>query len=203
MPETPDAELLARQSALQDEAREVLAGLDLAALLAPLGPLLAAGSFVSGLMAWREVDVMVLVGEGFSPEDVLRLLQRIVGRPGVTGLEYRDERGPRCETGQVRDERYHVPITVDRDGGPWQVDLTLWLHDPHHNVTRWHEELRERITAEQRLAVLRIKDVWHRRPDYPDQVGGLDIYTAVLEDGVHTPEQFADWLARRGLPAQR
>ena len=59
---------------------------------------------------------------------------------------------------------------------------------------------RERITAEQRSAVLRIKDVWHRRPTYPDQAGGLDIYTAVIDDGVRTPRQFATWLAGRGLP---
>jgi hypothetical protein len=50
----------ARQSALQDEAREVLAGLDLAALVADVGPLLVTGSFVSGLMCWRELDVTVL-----------------------------------------------------------------------------------------------------------------------------------------------
>lgn len=103
-------------------------------------------------------------------------------------------------TDQVRDERYHVPIAVDRAGRSWRIDLTLWLHDPHLNVTRWHEELRERITAEQRGAVLRIKEVWHRRPAYPDQVGGLDIYTAVIDDGVRTPRQFAAWPAQRGLP---
>jgi hypothetical protein len=195
-----DEELLARQSSLQDEAREVLAELDLAALVADAGPLLVTGSFVSGLMCWRELDVMVLVGGGFSPQDVLRLLARIVGRTGATALEYHDERGPRCETGQVRDERYHVPITVDRAGHCWRIDLTLWLHDLHLNVTRWHDELRENITAEQRSAVLRIKDVWHQRPTYPDQVGGLDIYTAVIDDGVRTPRQFAAWLAQRGLP---
>jgi len=60
-----------------------------------------------------------------------------------------------------------------------------------------HEELRERITGEQRRAVLRVKDAWHRRPEYPGQVGGLEVYTAVLADGVRTPEQFAAWLARR------
>jgi hypothetical protein len=53
-------------------------------------------------------------------------------------------------------------------------------------VTRWHEELREPI-----------KDEWRRRPEYPHQVGGLDICTAVVEDGVRTPAQLADWLARR------
>jgi hypothetical protein len=192
-----DAELAARQAALQAEARDLLAAPDLAALLADIGPPLFAGSFVSGLMCWREIDVMVLVGPDFTPQDVMRLAGRLVALAGVTGLEYRDERGPRCATGQVRDERYHVPLTVDRAGHAWEVDLTLWLHDPHLNVTRWHEELRDRITSEQRRAVLRIKDEWHRRPEYPGEVGGLEVYTAVLEDGVRTPGQFATWLARR------
>jgi len=100
---------------------------------------------------------MVLAGSDFSPPDALGLLARIAGRAAVTALEYRDERGHRCVTGQVRDERYHVPMTVGHAGHPWRIDLTLWLHDPHLNVTRWHEELRTRITAEQRNAVLRIK----------------------------------------------
>jgi hypothetical protein len=191
---------MARQSALQAEAREVLAELSLATLFADVGPLLLAGSFVSGLMCWREIDVMLLAGGDFSPLDVLRLAQRIIGQATVTSLEYHDERGPRCLTGQVRDERYHVPFTVDRTAQSWRIDLTLWLHDAHLNVTRWHEELRERITAEQRSAVLRIKDVWCRRPEYPDQVGGLDIYTAVINDSVRSPGQFAAWLGRRTLP---
>jgi hypothetical protein len=195
-----DEELSARQCALQEEAREVLARLDLATLVADIGPLLVTGSFVSGLMCWRDLDVMVLAGDDFLPREVLRLLQRIVDRTGATDLEYHDERGPRCVTGQVRDERYHLPFTVNRAGQVWRIDLTLWLHDLHLNVTRWHEELRERITPEQRSAVLRIKDAWYRRPSYPDQVGGLDIYTAVIDHGVRTPHQFATWLANRGLP---
>jgi hypothetical protein len=69
-----DEDLLARPAALQEEARQVLAELDLAALVADIGPLLLAGSFVSGLMCWRELDVMVLAGGDFSPQDVLRLL---------------------------------------------------------------------------------------------------------------------------------
>src|SRR5262245_42282340 len=197
MPPASDEDLLARQSALQDEAREVLAELDLAALVADVGPLLVTGSFVSGLMCWRELDVMVLVGRDFSPQDVMGLLARIVRRAGVTGLEYRDERGARCVTGQFRDERYHVTLTVEH-AGRWQIDLTLWLHDLHRNVTCWHEELRERITADQRIAVLRIKDDWHRRPGYPHHVGGLDIYTAVIDDGIRTLDQFASWLVQRG-----
>jgi hypothetical protein len=51
---TSDADLPARQAALQAEAAELLAGLDLAALVADSGPRLLAGSVVSGLMmSWR------------------------------------------------------------------------------------------------------------------------------------------------------
>jgi hypothetical protein len=193
-----DEELLARQSALQAEAANLLDELDLADHLGPAGPPLLAGSYVSGLMCWRDLDIMAHVGPACSPRDVLRLLQPIVDLPGAVGFEYHDERGSRSPTGQRRDERYHVPVTVERAGGPWRVDLTLWLHDPHANVTRWHESLRETITAEQRSAVLRIKDVWHRLPTYPDQVSGMEIYTAVLEHGVRTPDQFGAWLAGQG-----
>jgi hypothetical protein len=118
----------ARQSPLQDEAREVLAGLDLAALVADVGPLLVTGSLVSGLMCWRELDVTVLAGSDFSPQDVTGLLARIV-RAGVTGLEYYHKRGRRCVTGQVRDERYQVALTVQQGGRIWQIDLTVWLYD--------------------------------------------------------------------------
>ena len=192
-----DEELLTRQAVLQAEAGQVLGELELAGVFEELGPLLPAGSYVSGQMCWRDLDLMALAGPDFAPRDVLRLLRRVVGMPGVVGFDYRDERGPRSPTGQVRDERYHVPVTLLRGGASWRIDLTLWLHDAHANVTAWHEALQNRITAEQRRAVLRIKDVWHRRPDYPDQVSGMEIYTAVLDEGVRTPERFAAWLTER------
>jgi len=77
-----------------------------------------------GLMCWRELDVMVLMGGDFSP-GTCWLLQQIVGQRGY-GLEYHDERGSRCLIGQIRDERYHVPFTVERAGQCWRTDLTLW-----------------------------------------------------------------------------
>ena len=157
------------------------------------------GSFVSDLMCWRDLDVGLLVGPGYSPNDVLQLLSRMVQLPGVVGFDYRDERFDRSPTEQIKDERFHVPVFLDRSGSTWRVDLSLWLHDPHENVTAWHEALRESITDEQRAAVLRIKDVWYRLPDYPEQVGGFEIYTAVIDDGVRTPEQFQGWLVARGL----
>jgi hypothetical protein len=200
VPADPTDVLLNRQASLQAEAGALLADPGWQAVFAGMGPVLPTGSYVSGLMCWPELDVMLLGGPTFSPYDMVGLLRRVVELPGVVGFDYHDERGPRSPTGEVRDERYHATITVERDGGDtgkvaWRIDLSVWLHDDHANVTAWHEALRERITAEQRLAVLRIKDVWHRRPEYPDEVGGLEVYTAVLDHGVGTPEEFAAWLA--------
>lgn len=188
-----DAELLERQAALQAAGAELLTRLE------PLGPLLPTGSFVSGLMVWPDLDVMTLGGPGTGPRDVLALLDRAVGLPGLTGFSCRDERGERSPTGELRDERFHVVLRVAQ----WRVDLSVWLHDDHANVTDYHRELAASVTAEERLTILRIKDVWHRRPEYPDEVGGIDVYTAVREHGVRTPVQFAAWLRRGDQPPVR
>ncbi|GAA4948687.1 hypothetical protein [Actinoplanes utahensis] len=169
---------------LQAEARTVLA------LLEPLGPVTPTGSFVSGLMVWRDLDVMLTGGPDHRPEDVVALLGRAVTIPGLTGFSVADQRGDRSPTGKQRDERFHVVLTV----GAWRVDLSIWLHDDHADVTEWHRALAARLTEEERQAILAIKQVWHRRPEYPDEVGGFDIYTAVLEHEVRTAVEFGVWL---------
>jgi hypothetical protein len=197
-----DAELLTRQDALQAEGAQVLADLSAAWASFGLGTLLPTGSYVSGLMVWRDLDVMANAGPSFSPSDVVALLGKIVLIPGVVGFTYADERGSRAPTPAVRDERYHVPITLLRGESTWTIDLTIWLHDLHENVTAWHEALRDRITPEQRLTVLRIKDEWHQLPTYPYEVGGQQIYEAVLDHGVRTGDEFAAWLTERGFPSR-
>ena len=194
-----DHELAARQSALQAEAAELLEELDRSGIFSDIGPVEVTGSYISNLMCWRDLDVMLLVGPDYSPQDVLNLISRVIELPGVIGFDYRDERADRSPTGLVKEERYHVPFLLERTAGIWCLDLTLWLHDLHENNTAWHKALRDSITDEQRAAVLRIKDVWFRHPSYPDQIGGSEIYTAVIEEGVRTPEQFRGWLASRGL----
>jgi hypothetical protein len=60
--------------------------------------------------------------------------------------------------------------------------------------------LQRELTEETRLAILWIKDSWHRLPAYPYRVGGYEIYEAVLTAGVRTPDEFDAYLIARGLP---
>ncbi len=201
-PEPSAALLEARQAELQEEADALRREWRLDEFLSRTGPAHYVGSYVSGLMVWRDLDVMVLVHPGFGPPDVVALLTELVELPGVAGFDVHDERGPRSPTGQRRDERWHLPLVTGPASGAWRLDLTLWLYDDHAHLTRWHEELRGRLTPEQRAAILWIKSAWHGRPEYPDAVGGSDIYAAVLEGGVRTPEDFGMYLvaAQSGRP---
>lgn len=78
-------------------------------------------------------------------------------------------------------------VSLPRNDRTWRIDLTLWLNDPHRNITTWHETLRDTLSVDQRRAILRIKDVWHKMPSYPDRIGGQEIYTAVLSTMVLRP----------------
>ena len=170
---------MGRPEDLQAEARSVLARLE------PLGPLLPTGSYVSGLMVWRDLDVMLLGGPDYSPADVVALLGKAVAIPGVTAFSYTDERG-----NPERDQRYHVTLKLDE----WRIDLSIWLNHDHADGAEWHQALAQRITDEEREAILAIKNVWHTRPEYPDEVSGFEIYTAVLDHGVRTAVEFGVWL---------
>jgi hypothetical protein len=182
-----DEELIARQAALQAGAAAVLPSLD--PLFTGVGPPIVTGSFVSGLMVWPDLDVMVLAGPDFAPHDVLAMLSRALSLPGgLTGFHYLDER-----SADWRDRRYHVVLALRE----WRIDLSIWLNHDHVSATRFHESLKESLTAEQRITILRIKDEWHRRPEYPDEVSGFEVYTAVLNHGIRTPAEFASWLATR------
>jgi hypothetical protein len=124
-------------------------------------------------------------------------------QPGLTRLDYRNEAGERSPTGQAADQRYYFVTYVETAvGDEWKIDLSLWLSDAPRPHLAQLADLRRRLTDETRLAILWIKDLWHRLPTYPDEVSGVDVYDAVLERGVRTPDEFAANLRRRGLPVR-
>ena len=97
--------------------------------------------------------------------------------------------------------RYYFVAHHETDAGDeWKIDVSLWSPESPPGPLAHPQELRRRLTPETRLAILWIKDVWHQVPSYPDQVSAMDIYDAVLEHGVRTPEQFGSYLRRRRLP---
>ena len=194
------AELLQRQNLLQVEAHEVLAELDLIPCLNRLGYAEHVGSSVWGLMVWRDLDVGARCQQP-SAERVFDILRPVMIHPGVHEMLYREETGPRSPSGQPQDQRYYFVIRYNTAASHyWKIDISVWLTDAPRNQLRHLDYLAQQLTEETRLAILWIKDVWHRLPTYPDEVSGTDIYEAVLDHGVRTPAQFAAYLEDRDWP---
>jgi hypothetical protein len=196
------AALLRRQAGLQAEAKAVIRELALAEHLGRLGPLEEIGSSRSGLMVWRDLDVAVR-SAGPTTEEVLDAMRPMLAHPGVREVRYAPELGSRSPSGGPADQRWYFVLRYEAAGGElWKVDVSLWrLGEAPRRLYFDPDTLARRLTDETRGAILWIKDVWHRRPHYPDVVGGVEVYDAVLNHGVRGPAGFAAYLRARGMPA--
>ena len=193
-------ELLRRQVALQAEAHQLIVHLDLFTMLSQAGKPEQIGSSVSGLMVWRDIDFNVLCSHR-SLRTVFETMQPLLTHPRVTKLHYLNESEGHTPAELQGDERYYFVTYYETEAGPeWKIDISFWLSEKPRTQLAHLEYLSKRLTEETRLAILWIKDIWHRFPSYPYQVGGIDIYDAVLEHGVRTPAQFKMYLLERGMP---
>jgi len=124
----------------------------------------------------------------------------LAAHPRTPRLTYRNEIGRLAPPGPRGYGRYYFVARHETDAGDeWKIHVSLWSPESPPGPLAHAEELRRRLTPETRLAILWIKDVWHQMPSYHDRVSGMDIYEAVLEHGVRTPEQFRRYLDQRGL----
>lgn len=196
------AELLRRQEALQSEAQQVITELALIPLLSRAGKPEQIGSSMSGLMVWRDLDFNILCPHP-SPDLIFETMQPLMTHPRVTKLLYHNDTGQYAPPELQGDERYYFVVYYKSDAEhEWKIDLSFWLSDTPRNQQAYLEYLAQRLTDETKLAILWIKDVWSHLPTYPYQVGGTDIYDAVLEHGVRTPDQFRTYLLTHGMPVE-
>jgi hypothetical protein len=75
--------------------------------------------------------------------------------------------------------------------------VSFWVSPGPREERLSTEIITARLTDETLLAILWLKDVWHRRPEYMVEMGSADIYDAVLDSNVRTPDQFEAYLAAR------
>jgi len=196
------ASLLRRAKALQTEAEEVMQTLDLMTMLGVLGRPEQIGSSVSGLMVWPDIDVTVRCRD-VTLERVWDTLRPLLINPQVTRLSYSNETGARSPSGDIADQRFYFVIHYETARGKeWKIDVSIWTSDAPRPHLAQLAELERRLTRETTLAILWIKDVWHRLPVYPYEVGGSEVYDAVLEHGARCLDDFDRYLRERGLPTR-
>jgi hypothetical protein len=196
MPMSDDA-LLAQQRELQAEAAGVRADLRLDELLSAAGDPLLVGSAALGLMVWRDLDVDVHCAR-LERDVVLDVGARLARHPNVRAVNYRNDTGHWNTEPQKYPDGYYLGARYRADAGEeWRLDL-WFIDEPRRQPSSAHlETLRRTVDDESRLAILRVKQAWHDRPEYGSTVTSWDIYRAVLDDGVRDSAAFDAWLAAR------
>lgn len=188
--------LLVRQRALQAEASDVLADLDLLVVVGTIGGPVVTGSLALGLMVWRDIDVTTLCPT-LDPASVFEVARPLARHPRVRRVTFRDDTGA-WNTDPDYPDGVYLGLDYRSPGGhDWRLDLWFLLDGTTQFDLEDVVALPPRLTPEARLAILRIKDAWHRRPEYGSTVRSADVYAAVLNHGIDTPEAFERYLETR------
>jgi hypothetical protein len=183
-------DLIERQEALQREAAEVARDLRVEEALEGVGRVVTVGSFVSGLMVWRDLDF-------------------VVDAPGLTtGRAFEAMHPLLVRSSEARYEndaellRHYFVLRVPWADEEWKLDISLFVDGIPPDIEALQDELRERLTDETRRTILELKDAWHEEAAYPEVVGGFEIYDAVLNHGVSTLDRLDAYLLERGFPTR-
>ena len=120
-------ELLHRQDALQAEARQLIASLDLLNLLSHAGKPEQIGSSVSGLMVWPDLDFNVLCAL-LTADRLFETVRTLLIRPGATKFTHDKSGCYTNETGSAAepngDERYYCVVYYEtKASNEWKSDL--------------------------------------------------------------------------------
>lgn len=190
-------ELLSRQAMLQSEARRLLEDLQLVERLKLAGAVLVHGSYTTRLMVWRDLDLSV-TAPGLTREGAFTTMMPLLAHPQVAWVRYRHAVGNLNPTGDPIQDRYFFATGYRTEtDDEWKIDVSFWVSPGPRDERLSTEIITARLTDETLLAILWLKDIWHRRPEYMVEMGSADIYDAVLDSSVRTPDQFEAYLAAR------
>ena len=194
-PRSPE-QLISTQANLQSEASRVLEDLGLIARLSTAGEPVLVGSVAMGLMVWRDIDLTVLCPR-LDLDEVFALGAQIASHERVRGLQWRNDTGHWNQDPDYPDGLFWGVEYRSEAGDSWELDVWFIHEDTRQPDMRHLESFLPRLDDETRLAILTIKDVWRRTPLYGREVSSYDCYTAVLDHGVRTVEDFQQYLHAR------
>jgi hypothetical protein len=180
-------DLILRAAELQRQAHCIIRTLKLKERWEGVGKVTFSGSSVFGLMVQPNIDMEVYTDQP-RPRSGFEVVGQIADIPGIRRVNFRNQLDDPEDPGLYWYVQYR-----DGLGQDWSIDTWLVPRD-HPSEVRPHRfaaAMRQRLDDELRLRILEIKYRSHR-----NRLGarGIDIYKAVLRDGIETYEGLERWL---------
>jgi hypothetical protein len=181
-------DLAARASKLQAQAHDVIRQLQLQERWGEVGEVTFSGSSQFGLMVTPNIDMEVYTDQP-RPSAGFQVIAGIAEIPGVRRVRFKNQLDDLEDPGLFWWIQYR-----DQLGQDWSIDT--WLVPSDHPFAmasaRFAEAMRDKLDDPSRRTILQIK---HEIRCRDLDTRSIEIYKAVLRDGVSTSEQFERWLA--------
>lgn len=186
-------DLLKKQKDLQNEANMILREIDLLNILSIYGKPEIIGSLATGLMTWKDIDIEVI--GGINEEKYWEVVRKLFHTPQYKKLfvaNFTNSVNPNTPKGlYISIEGYGK--TEER----WKIDV--WFLPPRKpDGENYNEWIKNKITDENRLIILSIKNKVAINPKYGKEIFSIDIYKAVIENGVQNLDDFKKYLQTKG-----
>jgi hypothetical protein len=179
-------DLIAQAADLRRTAEAILAELDLVRRWARFGRPVLVGALAYDLLVDPDIDMEIYCPE-LGIADGFQALGECALNPHVTKARFANELAG-------RDQALYWQLRYRHDDGTeWKIDM--WSAPQDYALPRAEHlvaPMRAALTAETRGAILALKAA--RALDAGLQCPSIDLYRAVLDDGVRTVEELRAWL---------
>ena len=174
-------------------ALEIAAALDLSARWSAVGEVVLVGAVAYDLVVSRDLDYEVFTAGPPTVRDGFQVLTDLAELPAVTGVRFTNAL-------DTADHGLYWQVRCrDDDGEPWKIDVwTLPVDHPGPCAAWIVEPMRQALTNDLRVAILRLKEA--RTNGQIPNIASIDLYRAVLDDGVHTQDDLRAWVGNDYAP---
>jgi hypothetical protein len=184
-----------QNSVIVGEANKILYDIGLLQVLVKYGKPVPWGSYVLGLMTWRDLDMYLETNE-MTEGRFFQLGAKVASLLKPQRMHYRNEL-----IGKTPDNPLGLywGIYVTRPDFPEELKIYIWAIDSEQlsAYRKQFDDLKIRIDRERRAAILEIKNHFWRHPEYRKGFSSMDIYQAVIEEDIKTVKEFAGWLRKK------
>lgn len=188
-----DEQLVTRAKSLQEEAQRILKELNLLAIIGAISEPEVVGSVKNGLMIMPDIDIHAWMEEP-NLEAVASMLSTLAKMSTMQKVQFNNYRELRRDNRKDRINfpyAYYVGLRTTQPSGEWKIDV--WF-GKHGEIGDYDDSELNTITDGQRLAILRLKEIWKDGKGYRDGVLSTDFYKAVMQYDIKDEKAFVEYL---------
>jgi hypothetical protein len=181
-------------SSITGEADKILNNCGLSGILRNYGNVLPTGSYVLGLMTWRDLDIYI-ENDKLTERDFFKMGGEIASRLKPQRMHFRNEllaKTPGLPAGLYWGIYVSGLVCPDE----WKIDIWAMSSAQKETLQKDFDALKASVNEQNRPLILAIKDHYWRHPEYRKTFHSLDIYQAVIQENVRSVKEFAGWLEK-------